>query len=140
MAPFTFDSARVTARKKVLQQLCDGSDSLEPDEDLKSLVKTFASDVLRRQARPFQVDAVSCLLDSRRDCNNKALGVIRPPGDGKSLCYIMAGCFSNGITLIIQPTLALVADRAAKLEAFSKTDGLKQLFNVYNSKSSTRNN
>lgn len=77
----------------MLQQVCDDSDSFEAHEDVKGLVTAFASDVLRRQARPFQVEAVSYLLDGRKDRDNKALVVIRPPGDGKSLCYIMAGCF-----------------------------------------------
>jgi superfamily II DNA helicase RecQ len=41
--------------------------------------------------------------------------MIRPPGDGKTLCYIVAGLISLEVTLVIQPTLTLSAGTPGKM-------------------------
>lgn len=102
-------------------------------------MEAFARSSFNRVARPFQAEAVSYLINGSKDSDGTALVVIRPPGDGKSLSYIMAGCFFNGITLVIQPTLALVADQSSKLAGFSTNSGLSQLVVFELNKCSTKN-
>ena len=55
--------------------------------------------------------------------------MIRPPGDEKSLCYIVAGLMSLGVTLVIQPTLTLSADLAFKLNLLPQ-DLRSTVFNI----------
>ena len=54
--------------------------------------------------------------------------MIRPPGDRKSLTYIIAGYLSYGVTIAVQPTLSLSADQSSKMRLLSERAKLK----VYN--------
>ena len=63
----------------------------------------------------------SYLLDTHLDPDQKSLVLIRPPGNGKSWTYIITGCISFGVILVMQPTQTLAADQAAKLKALPKS-------------------
>jgi hypothetical protein len=80
---------------------------------LSSIISRFARNALDRELRPFQLDGIAYLLNGAK--TDKVLAMIQPPGAGKSLCYIIAGCMSRGVTIIMEPTLTLSADQLSKL-------------------------
>jgi len=61
--------------------------------------------------RPGQEDVVRDLI-----AGNSVLAVM-PTGAGKSLCYQMAALMRPGVTVVVSPLLALMADQVASLEA-----------------------
>ena len=63
-----------------------------PSSKIEHLIKLFAKDYMNRDVHPFQTVGSAYLLDNAEDPQNKAFIVIHPPGDGKLLCYIVAGC------------------------------------------------
>ena len=91
-----------------------------PISMIDHIVTSIAKDDTNRDLRPFQVVGSTYLLDNTVDPHNKALVMIRPPGDVKSLCYIVAGYISLEVTLVIKPTLTLLADQASKLNLLPK--------------------
>lgn len=107
-----------------LQLLVD-DDRSEP-ADLKQNISAFGSREVGRELRPFQVEGASYLVNGSQ---GNVLAMIRPPGDGKSMTYIVAGCRSCGITVVIQPTLTLGADQCSSLKALGETLTL-QAFNL----------
>lgn len=99
----------------------------DTDANLHSFVEGFANENFGKQCHSFQSKSGSYLLDfSQNQEQSKTLFLIRPPGDGKSLTYILVGGMLRAITLIFQPTLALSADQFSKLEAMAKvTKGMR---------------
>ena len=57
-----------------------------PISMIDHIVTSIAKDDTNRDLRPFQVVGSTYLLDNTVDPHNKALVMIRPPGDWKSLC------------------------------------------------------
>lgn len=102
-----------TQRLQELRSLCDEEPG-NVDPRLKALVTHFASGVLDRELHPFQIDGVSYLLNGA--VQDKVMAMVIPPGGGKSLSYIITGCMSLGVTVIMEPTLTLGADQLAKLK------------------------
>jgi superfamily II DNA helicase RecQ len=84
----------------------------------------FARNELGIELRPFQKDGIAYLISGE---TGKVLTMVRPPGDGKSLTYIVAGCRLRGITLVFQPTLTLGADQCAKLDEYAEMTTLNVL-------------
>jgi len=65
-----------------------------------------------------QLDIINTVLDGR-----DVLGVM-PTGGGKSVCYQIPALFSEGITLVISPLIALMHDQVISL----KENGVKACF------------
>ncbi|HEY2438470.1 MAG TPA: ATP-dependent DNA helicase RecQ, partial [Solirubrobacteraceae bacterium] len=62
-----------------------------------------------REFRPGQREAVAAAL-ARRDSL-----VVMPTGGGKSLCYQLPGLASEGLTVVVSPLIALMADQYRRL-------------------------
>ncbi|MEI6427011.1 MAG: RecQ family ATP-dependent DNA helicase [Pseudanabaena sp. ELA607] len=60
--------------------------------------------------RPAQAEIVDCLL-RRQDCL-----ALLPTGGGKSLCFQLPALLQDGLTLVISPLLALMADQVQDLQ------------------------
>ncbi len=60
--------------------------------------------------RPAQAQIVQCLL-KRQDCL-----ALLPTGGGKSLCFQLPALLQDGLTLVISPLLALMADQVQDLQ------------------------
>lgn len=65
----------------------------------------------KREFRPRQADAILKVLN-QDDCI-----VLLPTGGGKSLIYQLAGMMMPGVTLVVDPTIALMEDQVEGLEA-----------------------
>ena len=59
--------------------------------------------------RPGQREAVQAALDGRDSL------VVMPTGGGKSLCYQLPGIASGGLTVVVSPLIALMADQYRRL-------------------------
>jgi superfamily II DNA helicase RecQ len=62
--------------------------------------------------RPFQREAVESLVLDRRDTL-----LVLPTGGGKSLCYQLPAVVSPGVTVVVSPLIALMADQVQSLLA-----------------------
>ena len=129
--PLLSESDLETRRGELLQLLADDDVCHDgaPSSEIDHIVTWFAKDDMNQDLCPFQVVGSAYLLDNTVDPHHKALVMIRPPGDGKSLCYIIAGLMSLGVTLVIQPTLTLSADQASKLNLLPQ-DLRSTVFNI----------
>jgi ATP-dependent DNA helicase RecQ len=74
-----------------------------PDPD--ALLAHFGLDAFR----PGQREAVSAALSGRDSL------VVMPTGGGKSLCYQLPGISSDGLTVVVSPLIALMADQYRRL-------------------------
>ena len=88
--------------------MCHGG---APSSEIDHIVTWFAKEDMNRDLRPFQVVGSAYMLDNTIDPHHQTLVMIHPPGDGKSLCYIVVGLMSLGVMLVIQPTLTPVLMR-----------------------------
>lgn len=107
------ESPREKRRIIELKALVGDCDQNDESDGLDDHIRRVGSEVLGRDLRPFQVECASYLLNG--GATNKVLAMMWPPGAGKSLTYIVAGCIACGVTLIFQPTLTLSADQVSKL-------------------------
>lgn len=61
--------------------------------------------------RPGQEELIQAVM-----AGHDAFGVL-PTGSGKTLCYQMPGRLLGGVTLVVEPLLALMADQVGRLQA-----------------------
>ena len=85
----------------------DPSDATTLQQALAVLRETWGYDAFR----PGQADAVQAVLSGR-----DALAVL-PTGGGKSVCYQVPALVLGGLTLVVSPLVALMADQVAQLKA-----------------------
>jgi ATP-dependent DNA helicase RecQ len=77
----------------------------EGPRDPDSLLAHFGLD----EFRPGQREAVAAALAGRDSL------VVMPTGGGKSLCYQLPGIASDGLTVVVSPLIALMADQYRRL-------------------------
>ena len=66
-----------------------------------------------RTLRPAQKEVIASVL-ARRDTL-----AIMPTGAGKSLCYQLPALHLPGVTIVVSPLIALMADQVGKLTVFN---------------------
>lgn len=82
-------------------------------EDVEAALTVFLQNVFRKyQFQPLQGEAVFKVL-RQVDC-----AVLLPTGAGKSLIYQLAGLLMPGVTLIVDPIVALIEDQVESLHAY----------------------
>ena len=101
----TTDVDRGTARRR--RKLS----AVNEDAATRALTTVLQHLFRKREFRHRQVDAILKLLD-QDDCI-----VLLPTGAGKSLIYQLAGMMMPGVTLVVDPTIALMEDQVEGLEA-----------------------
>lgn len=81
--------------------------------DARPMLMVFLQNVFRkREFRPMQGEAVFNAL-RRNDC-----AVLLPTGAGKSIIYQLAGLLMPGVTLVVDPLIALLEDQVEGLRAY----------------------
>lgn len=75
--------------------------------DLEQALKQFWG---FEQFRPFQEEAIHCVLDGRDSL------VVLPTGGGKSLCYQAPATQLSGMAVVISPLISLMKDQVDSLE------------------------
>lgn len=82
-------------------------------DDARPMLTAFLQNVFRkREFRPMQGEAVFNTL-RRNDC-----AVLLPTGAGKSIIYQLAGLLMPGVTLVVDPLIALIEDQVEGLRAY----------------------
>ena len=87
------------------------STSVSPPDSADRLLATLRQHFGLPAFRPGQREMIEAVL-ARRD----AL-CIMPTGSGKSLCYQLPGMMLEGVTLVVSPLIALMADQVNVLQA-----------------------
>ncbi len=92
---------------------CEAFVSCEDLDDKRSVIKTLLRAVFaKKQLRDGQFEAITEVL-ARRDC-----AVLLPTGAGKSMIYQLAGMCLPGITLVVDPLVALMQDQVDGLRTY----------------------
>ena len=84
---------------------------IDPSNIKGDLLNSFVQECFRKTAlRPDQIRILKNVLD----CGD-TIGLL-PTGGGKSLCYQLAGFLKQGVTLVVDPLIALMEDQVASLK------------------------
>ena len=89
-----------------------------------SIAKEAMEEVWGRSPNRFQIEIIPTILQMlTKDSRPEALLLVQPTGSGKSTVPQTASVVTNGVSIIIEPTLALSSDQASKFENASKDFG-----------------
>ena len=89
-----------------------------------SIAKEAMEQVWGRSPNRFQSDIIPIILQMlSKDMCPEALLLVQPTGSGKSAVPQTASVVTNGVSIIIEPTLALSSDQASKFDMASKDYG-----------------
>ena len=89
-----------------------------------SIAKEAMEEVWGRSPNRFQIEIIPTILQMlTNDLRPEALLLVQPTGSGKSTVPQTASVVTNGVSIIIEPTLALSSDQASKFEKASKDFG-----------------
>lgn len=75
--------------------------------DIKAVIEALGYHALR----PGQEEIISAAVDG-----HDVLGIL-PTGSGKTLCFQAAGALRRGVTVVVEPLLALMRDQQLRLQA-----------------------
>lgn len=95
-------------------------DVTSPDHEgyVMELLEALNSHWGYEQFRPFQQEAMTCVLD---DCDSV---VVLPTGGGKSLCYQAPAVCRDGLAVVVSPLISLMKDQVDSL----RTSGISAAF------------
>ena len=86
-----------------------------------SIAKDAMEEVWGHTPNRFQIKIIPTILQMlTNDLRPEALLLIQPTGSGKSTVLQTASVVTNGVSIIIEPTLALSSDQASKFQQASK--------------------
>ena len=75
------------------------------------LVGVLARNFQLHSFKPWQLEAIQSILQK------KDVMVVQPTGSGKSLCYQFPPLVTHKMTLVVTPTISLMADQSLSLSA-----------------------
>lgn len=82
----------------------------------------FVQECFRKTAlRTDQIRILKCVLS-----DGDTIGLL-PTGGGKSLCYQLAGLLKQGVTLVVDPLIALMDDQVASLKSRARISHVRAL-------------
>ena len=86
-----------------------------------SIAKEAMEQVWGRTPNRFQIAIIPTILQMlTKDLSPEVLLLVQPTGSGKSAVPQTASVVTNGVSIIIEPTLALSSDQASKFDTASK--------------------
>jgi hypothetical protein len=89
-----------------------------------SIAKHTMEEVWGRSPNHFQIEIIPTILQMlSKDLSPEALLLVQPTGSGKSAVPQTASVVTNGVYIIIEPTLALSSDQSSKFDTVSNTHG-----------------
>ena len=89
-----------------------------------SIAKQAMEEVWGRTPNRFQTEIIPTILQMlTKDLSPEALLLVQPTGSGKSAVPQTTSVVTNGVSIIIEPTLALSSDQASKFDKASKEYG-----------------
>jgi hypothetical protein len=89
-----------------------------------SIAKQAMEEVWGRTPNRFQIEIIPNILQMlSNDQPAEALLLVQPTGSGKSAVPQTASVITNGVSIIIEPTLALSSDQSSKFDSASKDHG-----------------
>ena len=89
-----------------------------------SIAKQAMEEVWGRTPNRFQIEIIPTILQMlTKDVIPEGLLLVQPTGSGKSSVPQTASVVTNGVTIIIEPTLALSSDQSSKFDSASNDHG-----------------
>ena len=89
-----------------------------------SIAKQAMEEVWGRTPNRFQIEIIPTILQMlTKDLSPEALLLVQPTGSGKSAVPQTTSVVTNGVSIIIEPTLALSSDQSSKFDTASKEHG-----------------
>ena len=89
-----------------------------------SIAKEAMEEVWGRSPNRFQIEIIPTILQMlTKDLSPEALLLVQPTGSGKSAVPQTTSVVTNGVSIIIEPTLALSSDQSSKFDSASKEHG-----------------